>query len=151
MTAAQQLAALIAEAAARGPGSMGAEQSGEAARLVAMLGSDPDERAIDEFFACLVSELRERGAKLPPLEQLPPMVAPLIAALGDAVEPEADHEAIADRLDRTYEELTGASPRKERARRMEAEMRERVATSVAESVRQQGLTSVRDGEPEDEG
>jgi hypothetical protein len=144
MTAAQKLAALIAEAAARrGRGQRGRLPNDQVAALVAELGADPDEKAIERFFELLARELRSRGATLPPVEQLPPSVAPLLAAASAAFDAgpggEPDLDAAVDRMDDAMARTLGTSPRQVERDRLRDEIRRDIAKSVADSVRRHGL------------
>lgn len=151
MTAAHQLATLIAEAAARrARGQRGRLPNDKVAMLVAELGADPDDKAIERFFELLANELRARGTTLPPIEQLPPSVAPLLAAMSTAFEAgpdgEPDLDAAVDRMERTMARTLGTSPRAVEQDRLRDEIRRNVARSVADSVRRHGLVPSSDDE-----
>lgn len=148
MTAAEQLATLIADAAARrAKGQRGKLANDQVARLVAELGASEDDTAVEGFFELLARELRTRGATLPPIEQLPPSVAPLLAAMSTAFEGgEPDLDAAVDRMERTMQRTTGFSPRQVENDRLRDEIRRDVAKSVADSVRRHGLVPSTDDE-----
>jgi hypothetical protein len=143
--AAEALARLLADAAARPrqptPTAPTAE-SEEARRLIAAMGTD--DAAIERFFASLATELQARGAMLPPLEELPPSVLPLLAAadvaLAPGVDGTIDFEAAASALDAALGEHLGQSPRQARATAQRDRMRQEIAASVAASMRRHGLT-----------
>jgi len=150
---AEDLATLIANAAA-------AKQRGEpvsstlddAAALATELGSDADPDAFDTFFALLASALAERGARLPPMNELPPTVVPLLVAFEGSITYDAagtiDLDRTAMRADVAMRKLIGTSPRKQRRDQQRANIKRNVAASVAESLRRHGLVPACDTEDE---
>lgn len=153
MDAAKELADLIAEAAARRQrGEPAMDQTAEATRLVIELGAG-DDGAIDRFFTALGDGLRARGTTLPPFDELPPSVVPLIAAAGNAFvvgdDGRIDYQRTADNLDETMRQAFGKSPRQVREEQLRAKIRREVSASVAESMRRAGLTPACD-QPDDD-
>lgn len=160
MDPAVALAELLAEAAARRqrgePARDAHVEAADAAQLLVALGGG-DDGGFDRFFAALGAGLRARGATLPPLDQLPASVVPLIAAAGAAfIVDDAgaiDAERTAANLDRTARRAFGSSPRTARAAQLRAQIRTEVAASVAASMRAGGLTPAIDlpGDAADDG
>jgi hypothetical protein len=154
MDAAKELAEMIADAAAcRQQGRPIADRSADASRLIVELSGGGDD-GFDRFFSSLGDALRARGATLPPLDELPPGVAPLIAAAADAFvvdeRGQIDMQRTADNLDATMERVLGHSPRKAREEALVAEIRREVAENVAASLRRHGLTPACDTPHEDD-
>jgi hypothetical protein len=142
-SAAQQLADEIADASLRRQrGEPVAAPVENAARLVVELGVEPG--GVEEFFVALAAALRARRTKLPPIEELPACVGPLLVAAGAAFEVgpdgEIDYEATAQQLNEVLERMVGTSPRRIREERLHREIRETISASVADSLRRHGLT-----------
>ncbi len=153
MQIAQQLAEMIADAAARRErGEPAGARTDDAARLAIELAAHGEE-AFDRFFELLAAKLKASGARLPPLEELPPSVAPLLAMFERSFvrdrDGELDLERTARRLDGGLRRSLGTSPRQVRRAQARAEIRRNVAASVAESLRRHGLTPACDT-PEDD-
>lgn len=148
---AQQLADLLADAAERKQrGEPIQNCTMEAARLATELGADADPGAFDRFFELLGEQLKARGVRLPPLEELPPSVAPLIVAFANTVTLDADgmvdFERSATRAQRVIRKAIGASPRDFRRKQQRETIRRNVSASVAEALRRNGLVPACDDE-----
>jgi hypothetical protein len=130
VSVAQRLATLLADVAQR-------KRTAEADEIGALVDALDDETGLEDFFTALSVELARRGAKLPPLEQLPASIAELLAAAGPAF------AAATIQLD--------APARARREAALDAEIREHAATSVADSLRRHGLVPAADvPEPPDD-
>jgi hypothetical protein len=157
--AAAELARLLATAVqqrqGKGTPSLDARVSDAAAgrmrHLIATLSADS--AAVHGFFPALGRELKARGLRLPPLDQLPlpPELLPLLSTLDAALAPavgredeEIDHEAVAQRLNEQLGALLGESPRDARERVLRSRTQERVGVRVAAAMRKQGLVPLRD-------
>lgn len=138
-----KLANLIVDAATRrARGEHALTLDNEVAHLVIALGAEGD-AAFGRFFDALASELKRRHARLPPIDDLPPSVAPLLSLFEHSfaydARGELDIERTAGRMDASLVAAFGTSPRKIREAELEAEIRKDVSASVAESLRQHGL------------
>jgi hypothetical protein len=147
IAAAEELARLVADAhARRAAGNTVDADLPRVRRLLLDIDGDVSGRAMGHFFGALSVELERRGAKLPAIDELPAGVGDLLGALGEAFEPAVathgrpDLEAITDKLDAAFGRHLGTSPRAARRDAHEQEIRSRVAASVAESMRRNGLT-----------
>lgn len=148
----QRLAELIVDAAARRQrGETVPNRSDEVARLVVELGAQGDE-AFGRFLQALVQRLAATGTRLPPIDQLPPSVAPLLQLFEEAfvtdADGELDPERTAAQLDAMVKAATGTSPREVRAAQLEAEIRSDISTSVADTLRKHGLVPAADADKE---
>ena len=142
----RQLARLLADAAAD---KKPVDQE-QVRRLVAALATDATaddeagEAALDDFFRELGTQLHVRGAHMPSLEQLPPEALPLVQAFAAAIEPDPttgaiDFEAAAERLDASFGRFLGERPREAAERRLRADIDARIAATIADALRANGL------------
>jgi hypothetical protein len=151
-----ELAELIAEAAARrNRGEPVARGADDAVQLVMQLGANGDDAAFDRFFARLAAALSARGASLPPLEELPPSVVPLLAGFEHAMVVDADGaldvEQTARQADGMLRRALGTSPRQMRESQLRAKIRSEVEAKVAASLRRHGLVPACDAPADDGG
>jgi hypothetical protein len=155
MTAAQRLARRIAEHAvelANGRRTRLPER--ELTPLLEQLGRD--ERGVEGFFEALAHELRARGVPMPPLDELPDSVAPLVAAADGAFDlgpdGQPDLEASLERMESALHHSLGTSPRQQLRDQLRDRIRREVSASVASSLRKDGITPARDmpDDPDDE-
>jgi hypothetical protein len=149
VAAEHDLAALIVDAAAqrtRGERVIG-NRADDLARLVIELGVEGDV-AFGRFFEELAHQLQRRGVRLPPVDELPASIAPLLALFEESFiydkSGELDAERTATRLDASLKSVLGTSPREARRAQLEAEIRKDVSESVAESLRRHGLVPAAD-------
>jgi hypothetical protein len=148
---ARELADLLADAAERRHrGEPVNNRTMEAARLATELGAGADPAAFDRFFELLAEQLKSRRVRLPPLDELPPSVVPLVAAFGNTVtldeNGQVDFERSATRAQRVIRNAVGASPRDFRRTQQRATIRRNVSASVAEALRRNGLVPACDDE-----
>jgi hypothetical protein len=91
---------------------------------------------------------------MPPLDELPPSVAPLVAAADGAfalgADAHPDLEASLERMEGALQRTLGTSPHQQKRDRLRDRIRREVSASVAESLRKDGFTPARDM-PEDAG
>ncbi len=143
----QTLARLIADAATdRARGRTPRLPSESIARLVVEISAGGEE-SFGRFFGELGRMLRDGGVQLPPLDELPESVAPLLAVMDAFVYDEAgeiDVVQTADQMDARLHAVLGTSPRAMREAELRAEIREEISSSVAETMRKHGLVPLRD-------